>query len=444
MASIQSKMRKNGCKYYIVYRIADHTGTKKPIWFPCENRKEAKYLLTEVASAERAGLLYTRSSTPPGALIPAAYTTTPSKKMTVSDLMEQYIRGYGEEHWQASTLNANRALVRNYITPYIGAVAVADVTPRMIQEYYNDLPNHKAQQGHLQHTAPKNITANAVKEIHKILRPAFDMAQIWGEAMVNPTLPVKLPKRPKFTRDQWSEEEVSQALRLCDDAFLCLAISIMFSATLRSGELVALTWDCVTTAVEATPPSIRVEKTLRRLYKDDIAATNSRDILFTFPSIVGGQSVMVLKLPKTDTSVRTIYLPSTVSAMLDAHRCTQDTQKAFLGDDYHDYGLVFAQPNGNPYDVKDMAKRFKLFCAAHNLRTVDLYSLRHAGSTAKLRATGNLKAVQGDMGHASAEMLTKVYTTIVDEDRRNTAVLMEGRMFGISEYHRAENEPNSS
>lgn len=33
------------------------------------------------------------------------------------------------------------------------------------------------------------------------------------------------------------------------------------------------------------------------------------------------------------------------------------------------------------------------------------------------------------MGHASPEMLTKVYAAIVDEDRKNTAVLMQELFF---------------
>ena len=33
------------------------------------------------------------------------------------------------------------------------------------------------------------------------------------------------------------------------------------------------------------------------------------------------------------------------------------------------------------------------------------------------------------LGHATAEMLTKVYAAIVDEDRVNNAIIMEERLF---------------
>jgi integrase len=71
---------------------------------------------------------------------------------------------------------------------------------------------------------------------------------------------------------------------------------------------------------------------------------------------------------------------------------------------------VIAQDNDSPYDVKDLSKRFKRFIRKNGLREVDFYSLRHASVTAKLRATHDVKAVQGDTGHSIADMLQNVYS----------------------------------
>lgn len=64
---------------------------------------------------------------------------------------------------------------------------------------------------------------------------------------------------------------------------------------------------------------------------------------------------------------------------------------------------------------------------------IDFYALRHSGATAKLRSTRDLKAVQGDMGHATPEMLTKVYAAIVDEDRMHNAEVIEASV--LSKIH---------
>ena len=58
-----------------------------------------------------------------------------------------------------------------------------------------------------------------------------------------------------------------------------------------------------------------------------------------------------------------------------------------------------------------------------------MYSLRHSGCMAKLiAANGNLKAVQGDMGHSTSQMVLKIYSEIRDEDRKRMAEEMARRM----------------
>ena len=42
---------------------------------------------------------------------------------------------------------------------------------------------------------------------------------------------------------------------------------------------------------------------------------------------------------------------------------------------------------------------------------------------------GDIKAVQGDYGHAKADMVTEVYCHIIDEDRRKNAQRMEDAFY---------------
>jgi len=54
------------------------------------------------------------------------------------------------------------------------------------------------------------------------------------------------------------------------------------------------------------------------------------------------------------------------------------------------------------------------------------YPLRHPSTTYKLKLNkGDIKATQGDTGHAQADMITRVYAHILDEDRKVNAVKME-------------------
>ena len=64
------------------------------------------------------------------------------------------------------------------------------------------------------------------------------------------------------------------------------------------------------------------------------------------------------------------------------------------------------------------------------LPDVVFHSLRHTSVTYKLKLSGgDIKAVQGDSGHAQADMVTEVYGHIIDEDRRKNAELMENAFY---------------
>ena len=62
----------------------------------------------------------------------------------------------------------------------------------------------------------------------------------------------------------------------------------------------------------------------------------------------------------------------------------------------------------------------------HNLPPVVFHSLRHTSVTYKLKLNGgDIKAVQGDSGHSQINMVTDVYSHIIDDDRRKNAELFE-------------------
>ena len=133
-----------------------------------------------------------------------------------------------------------------------------------------------------------------------------------------------------------------------------------------------------------------------------------------------------MKTPKTETSNRTVWLPKTVAEILVKYKQEQQELKNFLGNAYNDYNLVVALDNGNPTESRIVRDRFDTLCEANNFEKVVFHSLRHLSTGYKLKLTnGDVKSVQGDTGHAEAEMVTDVYSEIIDEDRRFNAQKMD-------------------
>lgn len=139
---------------------------------------------------------------------------------------------------------------------------------------------------------------------------------------------------------------------------------------------------------------------------------------------------LVLKTPKTESSNRTVWLPKTLALLLVQYKKDQVELKEFLGEDYHDYGLVIALENGNPIENRIIRNRFQFLCEENDLEVVVFHSLRHLSTKYKLKMTnGDIKSVQGDTGHAEAEMVTDVYSEIVDEDRRFNAKKLDDEFY---------------
>lgn len=67
------------------------------------------------------------------------------------------------------------------------------------------------------------------------------------------------------------------------------------------------------------------------------------------------------------------------------------------------------------------------------------HSLRHSSTTYKLKLNhGDIKATQGDTGHAQAQMVTEVYAHILDEERKINAQKFEIAFYANPDMRQVE------
>ena len=87
--------------------------------------------------------------------------------------------------------------------------------------------------------------------------------------------------------------------------------------------------------------------------------------------------------------------------------------------------------NGKPgIHTSIIEKEFSLLKQRAGLPNVVFHSLRHSSTTYKLKLNhGDLKATQGDTGHAEIDMITKVYAHILDEDCKINAQKFESAFY---------------
>ena len=156
-----------------------------------------------------------------------------------------------------------------------------------------------------------------------------------------------------------------------------------------------------------------------------------KDIYHVFTPLFPNTSTrIILKKPKADSSIRKVWLPKTLAYILREWKSAQDELRALLRDEYQDYDLVVAMPNGRPCEERIIAGEFQKLRESAGLPKVVFHSLRHSSTTYKLKLNhGDLKATQGDTGHAQIDMITSVYAHILDEDRKVNAQKFEDAFY---------------
>ena len=255
-----------------------------------------------------------------------------------------------------------------------------------------------------------------------------------------------LPKKEKKVRAIWTVDIIRQALDNCSDGKLFIAINLAFAYSLRMGEITGLTWDCVHITdqdIAKDDAYIIVNKELARVDQKAIAALGEKDILFMFPRMIKGKSTtrLILKKPKKETSIRKIWLPKTLAYILRDWKERQEKLKKFMGDEYVDYNLVLALETGRPCEDRVIGNQFERLKKSAGLPDVVFHSLRHSSTTYKLKLNhGDIKATQGDTGHAQAQMVTEVYAHILDEERKINAQKFEVAFYANPDMRKVEQE----
>lgn len=371
-------------------------------------------------------------------------TFTAPNNITVEAFLKDFVDLYGTKRWGLSVYSGNTALIRNYIVPLIGSEFVQDINRRVADKFIQQLQKTAPVETPYRHAKTEHLTPCTIEKVIKLMRCAFGQAVRWDIIGKNPFEGALLPKKEKTVRAIWTADIIRQSLDNCSDGKLYIAINLAFACSMHLGEITGLTWDCVHISDEdiaCDDAYVWIDKELARVAQEAIDVVGDKDILFVFPRLMGGKSStrLVLKRPKTDSSIRKVWLPRTLAYILRDWKEKQDRLKDFMGSDYTDYNLVLAQETGRPCEDRIIGNQFERLKKSANLPNVVFHSLRHSSTTYKLKLNkGDLKAIQGDTGHAQVDMITDIYAHILDEDRKINAQKFEKEFYSNPDMREVE------
>lgn len=418
MASIQKK----GDSFYVVYRHKQTNGVYKQIWEKTQNFADARRRKAEIENSMNTG------------------SYIPPSSQTVDEFLQDFVNIYGEQKWSLSTYKSNTSLIRNYISPILGKMKIQDITKRVMDKYYQQLSKTTPVVSHGRAPRTKYLTPAMIEKIAHLMASAMKQAVRWDILPSNPTEGALLPKVEYRKRDIWTADIIRDALEKCEDHRLYLAMNLSFACSLRIGEALGLTWDNVHISekdILNDEAWIYVDKELTRVSVAAMDALANKDILTVFPtSKKNATTRLVLKKPKTASSERKIWLPKTLAHILLHWKQEQDKLKEILQDEFSDYDLVITHNDGRPCENRNIETAFNKLKEKHHLPNVVFHSLRHSSTTYKLAlSNGNIKDVQGDTGHATAQLVTDVYSHMLDESRKNNAIKFNAEFYNKPDLH---------
>lgn len=428
MASITRR----GNSFVVRYTYTDEKGKVCAGWETCKTETEANKRKREIEYELDKGTF----------LIPS--------DMTVCELLEKWIDIQSSKHrWAPKTYQSTKSSIQNLICPYIGDVSVQALTQYRIEEFYSMLaqtPCGQYVQGQRKELSPKQqkrlLSGTTLHSVHWILKSACAYALEWGIIQKSP-IPHDAPKKTTKERAIWSESEMAAALDAIEDPMLHLAVHLTVVGSLRMGELLGIKPEDLSFDAAEGRGLISINKSMQRVGKEALKRTDPQLIIYEFPDYCASSaSSLILKTPKNKHSVRHIFMTEPLKQELRAwlDKLRQDEEGA--PEKYQNCGMLFRLPTGRPVEQTLLRKWFEQWEDAHpEFGQIVFHALRHSSATYQLRISdGNIKAVQGNTGHASADMLVNTYAHMQEEPRLALSYRFEDEFY----HHKAGDKGGGS
>ena len=400
---------KRGNTYSVRYNYKDHAGKPCKGWETFKTKAEAQERKITVEKELLDGTF----------LVPDT--------MTVEEMLYKWIPIQSSKHkWSPKTYTQSVAMVQNLIVPYIGKRKVQDLRTYDIEQFYATLSQtpcgqyvHGEKQELTENQKKRLLSSTSIHEVHTLLKTAFSYAVDWDLIHKSPT-PREAPKINTEERTIWDERTMLAALQTIENPALHLAMHMSIILSLREGEILGLQPGDLDFDAADGRGTITVNKAMQLAIKDALSKIDPSQIYHTFPDRrEGSKSSLILKRVKTKKSNHVLYMTKPLKEELLAwlEKMKQDEQSA--PEKYSNCGQLFRLPDGLPIAPDVLTKWYRMWRAEHpEFEKIVFHGLRHSSATYQLMISGgDIKAVQGTTGHASADMLVNTYAHIQQSSR---------------------------
>ena len=312
-------------------------------------------------------------------------TYTAPQRMTVGQWLDVWASDY-LGGVKPATVSSYKSQIKNHIKPALGAVRLAELHAHTVQRCINGLEGY---------------TPATVRQAYKVLHNALEKAVELDYIPRNPADKCTLPRMEQKEIKPFDDEQTAALLQTVKGGRLEHFVSVALFTGLRLSELLGLTWD----AVDFDKGTISVNKQLAR-------SEHRKAGLFISPK---------------SGKARTITPAASVFAVLKAQRRQQIENQLRAGSMWDNaYNLIFTNETGGPLCQHWITDQFSAAAASAGLDGARFHDCRHTYAVNAIRAGDNIKAIQGNLGHATAAFTLDRYAHFTEQLQRDSAARMEG------------------
>ncbi len=292
-------------------------------------------------------------------------------EIILQDFLLDFLEKY-KMNLSITTYNCYMRICKKYIIPLLGDIKLCDIRPIHIQNYVDDLLDLLTPQTIKVHL---NILNLALKRAYRLKLIKENVVQF-----------VEVPKNKKYKNEIYNAEDMKKLLEKSRETSLELPIILASGLGLRISEILGLTWNNI----------------------------DFNDFTITIDKItVRDKGQVILKEPKTESSIRTISAPKEIILMLK--QLKKDRLAAKLRGEKSHRELIFYDKNLNPIAQDILSKKFRYFLQENNLKHIRFHDLRHSHVTMLIDAKVPIKVISERVGHSNVNTTLNIYSHALRE-----------------------------
>jgi len=309
----------------------------------------------------------------------------PGERQTLEEFLKAWLEGI-RLSVRTTTWERYESLVKLHVSPRIGRIPLARVTPDHLQRLFAELRD-------------RGLAPASVRQARAILRKALNDAVRWGLVGRNVAALTSPPKVEHAEIRALGPDEVRVLLDAAAMDSLEALYVLAVTTGMRQGELLGLRW----ADIDVEHETLHVRQALHR--------TNAN---YEF----GG--------PKSAKSRRMIALTKTAGGALRRHKVRQAEQRLKVGADWMDMDLVFTNEIGGPIDAGNLRRRsYWPLLERAKLPRIRFHDLRHTAATLMLGRGVHPKVVSEMLGHSQIAITLDLYSHVTPTMQRGAAEEME-------------------